>query len=65
MAIIKHEPGLKDISHITPHGACSNVIDVNEDQSDEEENKMGDDYSPYEDGGDGSMEDEEVKVSKV
>jgi hypothetical protein len=31
MAIIKHEPGLKDISHITPHGARSDVIDVNED----------------------------------
>ena len=65
MAIIKCKPGLEDILHITPHGACFDVIDVDKDQSDEEENEKADGYSPYEDKGDGSMEDEEVEVLKV
>ena len=65
MAIIKHEPGLEDISHITPHGAHSYVIGVNEDQSDEEENEKLDGSNPYRDKGDRTMEDEEVEVSKV
>jgi len=65
MAITKREPGLEDILHITPHGARSDVIDINEDQSDEEVNEKVNDYGLYEDEGDGSMEDEEVEVSKV